>query len=116
MTTYPRGTNAVTEALQGAFGPDTPRVAKMLTLASCYGAGDALAGLILMKAPRLQTMQFISNHFPAYIHRPHQSTEGVLMGLLGHRTGNPVVDRVLAALDRASSAGGDIEQWLKEQP
>lgn len=75
-------------------------------LASAWGAGDALAGHLLRRHMDAVVATLTRVGWPV---RPGL---GGICEALTHRTGQPRVDRVVEALDRAARAGSSAGYFL----
>ena len=111
---YDKAIELVTRHLAESFGPAAPRIAAVLVLTTNAGAGDAFAHLSVEKMPRDKLITWLGAYFPTFAVKTAFTPLGILSELLEHRTGNPAVDRVLEACDKASQVGdGAIGRWLE---
>jgi hypothetical protein len=114
VSSYQEHARRITAALGDPppWGERTAKAAFALALLADYGAGDALAGWLLKD--RLAVVH--KNLTSAGLASGGPSLDGLLEAL-GTPTGEPRVDRVLAALDRAAAWGagmGSFDEALKQ--
>ena len=115
MKLYESEQSALSRVLGDAFGDDKPKIVFLLILACQWGAGDALAGLMLSKASKDTLAALIGRAFPTFKIERYWSTQGMALNLLYHKTGDEKIDRVLRALERAACAGtASFEKYLEE--
>lgn len=109
---------------RGGYKPEAAhKVATFLVLAASYGAGDALAGSLLMKLP-VSTARIVwralTGNFEAELPCRLGSCENSFC-LLDQRTGDREVDLVLMELEHGARCGSNTfgteraKQWAEEQ-
>ncbi len=103
---YDKAIAATEERLRAVIGTERPRrvVATLLVLACNFGAGDALAGSLLMKVPRASLEQ-IAVMLCLDDYKVRGGGEMQAMLLLGAKSSNETVAMLLKELDAAASSG-----------